>query len=125
MKFLTACLLIISVTACTTLRPNDGSPIELQQFINSGGLLSPGDRVRIVTADENVHCFAITKVGAGLISGANELVAVDQVVSLEVAQVKSPASFSFDPRAAVPWAIAIAAFALKPTTVDATQTDGK
>jgi hypothetical protein len=102
------------------LQPIDGSPTELQQFINSGELLKPGDRVRIVTADEKVHRFAITKIEAGLIVGPNESVAVDQVMSLGVENMRSPASIPFDLRTAVPWAISIAAFALKPITVNAT-----
>jgi hypothetical protein len=116
-----AWVLIIAVTGCTTMQPIDGSPTELQRFINSGELLKPGDRVRIVTADRKAHRFAITKVEAGLIVGADESVPIDQVMSLEVENVKSPLSNPFDIKDAVPWAIAIAAFALKPITVEATQ----
>ena len=120
MKCFTACALIIALAGCTTLRPIDGSPKELQQCINSGALLKPGDRTRIVTADEKVHRFAITKVEAGLIVGPNESVPVDEVISLEVENVKSPVSISFDLKDAVPWALLMAAFALKPITVSAT-----
>jgi hypothetical protein len=120
MKRFTAWALIIAVTGCTTMRPIDGNPTELQQFINSGELLKPGDRVRIVTADERVHRFAISKVEAGLIVGPNESVPVERVMSLEVEQAKTATSFPFGIRDAVPWAIAIAAFAMKPITVDAT-----
>jgi hypothetical protein len=82
MKWLTACALIIAATGCTTMRPIDGSPKELRQLINSGELLDPGDRVRIVTADQKAHRFSITKVEAGLIVGPHESVPVDQVLSL-------------------------------------------
>lgn len=114
MKWFTACVLIIAVTGCTTMRLIDGSPTELQRFINAGELLKPGDRVRIATADERAHRIAITKLEAGLIVGPNESVPVDQVRSLEIKKVKSAASFPFGIKDAVPWAIAIAAFALKP-----------
>jgi hypothetical protein len=116
-KGFTACVLTIAVTGCTTMRPIDGSPTELQRFINAGELLKQGDRVRIVTVDEKAHRIAITKVEAGLIVGANESVPVDQVRSLEIEKVKS---FPFGIKDAVPWAIAIAAFAPKPVSVDAT-----
>jgi hypothetical protein len=116
-KWFTACVLIIAVTGCTTMRLIDGSPTELQRFINAGELLKQGDRVRIVTVDEKAHRIAITKVEAGLIVGANESVPVDQVRSLEIEKVKS---FPFGIKDAVPWAIAIAAFAPKPVSVDAT-----
>jgi hypothetical protein len=120
MKCFTAWAFIIAVTGCTTMLPIDGSPTELQQFINSGEFLKPGDRVRIVTADEEAHRFVITKIEAGLIVGPNESLPVDQVMSLEVENVKSSLTSPFDLKTAVPWAIAIAAFALKPITVDAT-----
>lgn len=120
MKGFTACVLTIAVTGCTTMRPIDGSPTELQRFINAGELLKQGDRVRIVTADEKAHRIALTKVEAGLIVGANESVPVDQVRSLEIEKVKSAPSFPFGIKDAVPWAIALAAFALKPISVDAT-----
>jgi hypothetical protein len=120
MKCFTGWVLLFVVTGCTALRPIDGSPTELHQSILSGELLKPGERVRIVTADEKVHQFAITKIETGLIVGPNESIPVDQVTSLEVESAKSPVLFSFDIRDAVPWAIAIAAFALKPITVDAT-----
>lgn len=96
MKCLTAWVLIIYVTGCTTMRPIDGSPKELQQFINSGELLKAGDRVRIVTADEKTHRVAITKIEAGLIVGRNESVPIDEVTSLEVENVKSPATIPFE-----------------------------
>ncbi len=112
--------LVMIIAGCTTLRPIDGSPPELRQFINAGELLKVGDRVLIVTADDKAHRFAITKVQAGLIVGPNESVTVDEVMSLEVEISKSPASWLFGIRDAVPWAVAIAAFALKPIAVDAT-----
>lgn len=98
------------------MRPIDGSPTELQQLINSGELLRPGDRVRIVTADEKKHRFAISKVEAGLIVGPNESIPVAQVMCLEKRQfenVKVPISFSFDWQASIADLIAAAAFALE------------
>jgi hypothetical protein len=120
MKCFTAWVLIIAVTGCTTMRPIDGSPAELHRFMNSGELLKPGDRVRIVTADEKTHRFAITQFGAGVIVGPNESIPVDQVISLEVAKVKSPLKFSFDKKAVTDCLIAVSAYALKPITVDST-----
>jgi hypothetical protein len=123
MRWLTACLLITAVSGCTSMRPIDGSPTELQRLINSGELLEPGDRVRIVTADEKTHRFAITKVEAGLIVGSNESVPIDRVVCVEKRQfqkIEFPVSFSFDKEVAIDSLIAIAAFALKPSRVDAT-----
>jgi hypothetical protein len=123
MKWLSASILIIALTGCTTMRPIDGSPSELQQSINSGELLKPGDRVRIVTMDDKTHRFAITKIEAGRIVGPNESIPVDVILSLEKQEfqkIESPVSFSFDTEVAVDSLIAIAAFALKPSRVDPT-----
>jgi hypothetical protein len=118
-----AWILTMAISGCTTMRPVDGSPAELQQYINSGELLEAGDRVRIVTADQKAHRFAITKIEAGLIVGSNESVPIDQVVYVEKRQFQKPefpVSFSFDKDIAFDSLIAIAAFALKPSSVNAT-----
>jgi len=97
------------------MRPVEDSPSELQQRINSGELLKPGEPVWIVTLDEKAHRFAVTKVEAGLIVGPLESVPVDQVMYLEKRQfhkIESPVSFTFDKEDAVYSLIAIAAFAL-------------
>ena len=120
MKCFITWLVMITLTGCTTLRPIDGTPAELHRFINCGELLKPGDRVRIVTTDDKAHWIAITKVLAGVIVGPNESVPVDQVMSLEVENAKSAVSIPFDIKDAVPWALLIAAYALKPITVEAT-----
>lgn len=114
MKCFTAWAFIIAPTGCTTPPPIDGSHEELRQFINSGELLKAEDCVRLVTADEKTHHFTITKVQAGLIVGPQESIPVDEVISLEGENAKSPVASPFNLKRAVPWAIAIAAFALKP-----------
>jgi hypothetical protein len=123
MKCFTAWVLIICVTGCTTMRPIDGSPTELRQLISSGELLKPGERVRIVTADDKAHRFAITKVEAGLIAGPKESIPVDRVMYLEKREfqrIESPMSFPFDTKAAVASLLAIAVLTLKPNGFNAT-----
>jgi hypothetical protein len=102
------------------MRPIDGGPADLQRFIDSGELLKRGDRVRIVTADEKTHRFAITKIAGGVILGANECVPVDEVMTLAIEKPKSVASFPFDTKLVTDWVIALGAYALKPITVDST-----
>ena len=83
MKRLIVLAAVISCTGCTTLRPIEGTATELQQRINSGELLKPGDRVVVVTTDNHTHRFAVTAIGAGLIDGKSDSVPVDQIASLE------------------------------------------
>jgi hypothetical protein len=77
---------LVSSTGCTTLRPIEGDPAELQQRINSGDLLKPGDRVVIVASDGRRHRFAIKSIDAGLIKGRSESVPIEQVASLQQRQ---------------------------------------
>jgi hypothetical protein len=74
---------IISLGGCTTFRPIEGTPIELQRRINSGGLLEAGDRVLIVTTDGKIHKFRVRGVSAGIIEGKADSAPADQVVSLK------------------------------------------
>lgn len=76
----------ISLAGCTTLRPIEGTPTELQQRLNSGDLLESGDRVSIVTADHKTHVFRVTAVSAGFIEGRGQSVPVDQVVLVQKRQ---------------------------------------
>jgi hypothetical protein len=86
MKRFSLIVVLIICTGCTTLRPIDGNPAELQQRIYSGDLLKPGDRVVIVASDGKAHRFAIKSIYAGLIQGRSESVPIDQVVSLQQRQ---------------------------------------
>ncbi len=84
---LLTCLLVVS--ACTTLEPTEASPEELQRLILSEGLLEPGQRVRLVTADEVVHEFRITEIDLelGVVSGSDDAVPVSEVVAVETHEV--------------------------------------
>jgi hypothetical protein len=74
---------IISCTGCTTLRPIEGTSSELQQRVIAGQLLKAGDRVEIVTTNQQTHRFTVTRIDAGLIEGKAESIQVDQVVSVK------------------------------------------
>ena len=90
MKCAIALIAVISFAGCTTLRPIEGTPAELQQRLNSGNLLKSGDRVSIVTADYKTQVFKVTAVSASSIEGRTQKVPVDQVVSVQKRQF-SPA----------------------------------
>jgi len=84
---LLACLLVSS--ACTTLQPTEASPEELQRLILSEDLLEPGQRVRLVTADEVVHEFRIAEIDLerGVVMGDDEAVLISEVVAVETREV--------------------------------------
>jgi hypothetical protein len=74
---------VVSCAGCTSLRPIAATPEELRARINSGQLLKPGDRVIIVTTDQNAHRFVVTGVADGVIAGRSDSVPVAEVVALE------------------------------------------
>ena len=76
-------------SACTTLKPTEATPEELQRRLLTGELLHPGDRVRLVTADETVYEFRVTEfdVEQGIVIGRDERVAVADVVAVETREL--------------------------------------
>ena len=83
MKGFIVLAVLISFAGCTSLRPVEGTADELQSRINSGGLLSPGDRISVVTADAQTHKFRVRGISEGRIEGRTDSVAVIQIVSLQ------------------------------------------
>jgi hypothetical protein len=71
--------------ACTSLRPVEASPNEVQHLILDERIIEPGDRVRLVTADEAVHEFRVTEVDREqrMIVGGNERVGIDEIVAVD------------------------------------------
>ena len=82
-------LFILSNVACTTLEPVDVQADDLQQQIRAGTLVSAGDRVRLVTADETVHKFRVTEVNLDedTVTGRNTGVPIGDIVALETQEV--------------------------------------
>src|ERR1035438_5394075 len=83
MKRFTVFAAIIGLAGCTTLQPIEGTANELQGRISSGGLLEVGDRVSIVTRDDQTHAFRIRAISDGVIQGKSDSVPVAQVVTLQ------------------------------------------
>jgi hypothetical protein len=75
-------IMVISFAGCTTLRPIEGSPPELQQRITSAELLKTGDRVLIVTTDNKSHKLKVIGIRSGVIEGKATSIPIDQVVSV-------------------------------------------
>jgi hypothetical protein len=79
----------LTSSACTTLKPTEATPEELQRELLSGTLIQPGDRVRLVTADEAVYEFRVTELDVvhGIVIGRDERVAVADIVAVETREV--------------------------------------
>jgi hypothetical protein len=86
---LVAPLAAIVLAACSTVTPVEAPPEELHRLITAEGLLQPGDRVRLVTADGAEHKFRVTTVdvGEGFIRGMYEAVPIADVVAVQTHKV--------------------------------------
>ena len=80
---LVSLLVIISLIGCTSLRPIEATPEELQQRIRQEDIVEVGDRVRIFTADEKEHRFLVTAVDADEVRGKDVSVPIDSIVALQ------------------------------------------
>ena len=83
MKLISIMIIISLVSACTSLRPIEMPPEQLQERISAGSVISVGDSVRILTKDGENHDFKVTAISDDQISGKNETVAIADIVALE------------------------------------------
>ena len=93
MKRIIVLAALISFAGCTSLRPVEGTPNELQSRINSGGLLTHGDRISIVTTDAKTHKFRVRVISEGIIEGRQDRLRVDQIVSLQKSEFSRVKTF--------------------------------
>ena len=88
LSVLSAALVVVS---CTTFRPVVGTQEETQRRLLAGEVLAAGDRVRLTTADGQVHEIRVASVAldSGMILGEGDAVPIRNVVSLEQ-RVRAP-----------------------------------
>jgi hypothetical protein len=78
-----------AIAACSTVKPVEAPPEELQRLITSENLLAPGDRVQLVTTDGSRHEFRVTSVNVdeGLIRGEDEAVPIADVIAAQTRKI--------------------------------------
>jgi hypothetical protein len=89
MKLITWVALALLSSACTTLRPTDATPEEVQRLIKEENLIAPGDRVKLATANEQVHQFKVQRVDidGGLVLGKDKAVPIADIVAVETREL--------------------------------------
>ena len=89
MKHIFVLVLLLLSCACTTLRPTEASPADLQRMITHENLFKPGDRVKLATADGSVHKFRVTQIDVdnGLVIGKEESVPIADIIAVETREV--------------------------------------
>ena len=81
----TVLFVAVMATACTTLRPSGIPSAELSNLVAEGSLIRPGDRIKLITADQSTHEFRVQRIDVadGLIVGRRESVPIADVVAVE------------------------------------------
>lgn len=89
MKQVILAIVVLLSCACTTLRPTEASPEELQRMITHENLLETGDRVRLVAADGAVYKFRVREIDLqnGVVVGPKESVPIKDIVAVETREV--------------------------------------
>lgn len=62
-------LLVLAISACSTMKPVQMSPSELQQNIAAGELLEPGDKVRLALDGGEHYELEVTNLSTDHITG--------------------------------------------------------
>jgi hypothetical protein len=91
LAILAVLIVALASSACTTLRPTEATPEELQRQLLFGELIQPGDRVRLVTADETVYEFRVAEIDleSGFVIGRDERVPIAEIVAVETREVST------------------------------------
>ena len=70
------------VTGCTTLKPVELSPDQLQNRIPAGEIIQVGNSVVLTTADDNQHKFKVTSITNNYVAGKNVEVPIADIVAV-------------------------------------------
>ena len=73
------------LSGCTTLKPIETSPEELQRRIVEEQLLSPGDKVRIVTSDGTTHKLTSKQIDLEnrTVGDTKQQIPIDEILAVE------------------------------------------
>jgi predicted small lipoprotein YifL len=83
MKGFVVLLLALALAACTSLKPLEIPPEQLQSMIAKGEVIAIGDNVKIITNDGKQHNFKVTEISETVVSGKNAKISIPDIVALE------------------------------------------
>ena len=107
-KLVSVFLLILLATGCSTLKPVEMTPQQLQQRISAGELISVGDTVKIATSKGEVHNFEVTDITDEQIRGDDIDIPIDEVVAVETREFSAGKTAALAGGTVAGWAILVA-----------------
>jgi hypothetical protein len=80
---------MLVAAGCTSLRPVEAPPAELQRLIREETLIKPGDRVRLVTANGAVHELRVKQIDLDrdVVTGKNEAVPLADIITVQTRKI--------------------------------------
>ncbi|WP_317929804.1 hypothetical protein [Halioxenophilus sp. WMMB6] len=83
MKYLVLAFLLLLNCGCTSLKPVELTPEQLQEKIVADDLIKPGDKIKAVTADGERHTFVVTAIEDNQVLGKDVSIPIDEIIALE------------------------------------------
>ena len=107
-KFISVSLVILLMSGCSTVKPVEMTPEQVQQKISAGELIAVGDKVKVATTDDEVYDFKVTAVTNQQILGDEIKIPIDKVVAIETKRFSAGKTAALAGGTVVLWAIIVA-----------------
>ncbi len=75
--------------ACTSMRSLELPPGELRSGIRNGELVSPGDRISVVTTDGKSHTLQVVTITNQAIQGQSASIPINEIITLRTRQTNN------------------------------------
>lgn len=86
MKLISTLIVILILTGCTSMKPVELPPDQLQNRISAGEIINEGDKVRVVTVDGKKQKFEVTAITDKSIVGNDIEIPIVDIVAVETNQ---------------------------------------
>jgi hypothetical protein len=107
MKYFAIILTLVIFSGCTSLKPIDLPPEQLQDRIVTEEIIKVGQSVKIATSDGKTHEFEVTEIRDDHILGKDVDIPVKDIVALENREVSTGKTLAFAGGTAVGFIVVI------------------
>ena len=107
-KFISASLIILLIGGCSTVKPLEMPPEQVQKKISAGEIFGVGDKVKVATSDGEVYDFKVTAVTNQHILGDEVKIPIDEIVAIETREFSAGKTAALAGGTVALWAIIVA-----------------
>ena len=105
---ITVILATVLASGCSSMKPIEMSPDEVQQKISAGEVLGVGDTVKIATRSDEVYEFKVTAISDDEIVGDDIAIPIEEVIAIETKEFSVGKTAALTGGTVVLWAIIVA-----------------